>query len=528
MLKDTPFTSAAVFLLLQLAVAQLTQGAGHLLDISLVKASLPVGAIVAYGLTYTRFFARTFTNQRILVTVYAALWALALISAQIYDMTADGLGYQQPGAEAILAGWNPLHKTDSLWENLYPTGVWEMEAALAYMYGSIESAKMLQIWWLFIAYNLLLAGIRQHKGSLTRTDYALVALTVLCPVTLTQMLTHYVDAMIYCAGIAFLGAMLLYTAQARLSLLLMSCCILFIVNAKLSGIYHAVVLCAVAVLYIWLTTKRLPVKESAALFAAGMLATLALGYHPYVTNFLTYGSLLHMDGSQFAGHQRPANLKDMLPPQRFAYSIFSATGGAPRADAALKYPWQILPSEWEAAGTPDPRSGGYGVLFALCFCATIALLLISARSIADKRLPATALLLLASSLLFPESWWARYVPFGYAAFLLLLLALPKPKNPALLYGVIALFCANSIIAGLASFSATDKAQEKFTAIAAQLKPKPQGSVYLVPPGDDYMIYNHAHMPLQRRLKQLGVETTVKVNAPCPNKAAEISEFKICY
>jgi hypothetical protein len=528
-----PTLAVAVFLVIAFAGTLLLQSTGYYAGVSLIKVSLPIAAVLSLWTNYGYFFTLSRTHITALLIIAALLGLLGLASIPMYDLTSDGMGYQQPSAEAMLNGWNPLEKADLLWQNIYPTGVWELEAALAALYGSIEAAKMLQIWWLFIAYPVLLAGVKHYKGgTLTIPQHALVALSIFCPVVLTQLLTHYVDAMLYLAGVTFLGALLLYgesARQNRLSLLLMSACVLFIINAKLSGIYHAFVLCLCAVAFIGMSKKQLPVRESLWLLGAGLVATLFLGFHPYITNLLTYGSLLHMDSGAFTGSQRPANLTDMSSVQRFFASLFSTTGGAPRALAALKYPGQIFPFEWRHAGVPDSRTGGFGVVFSLGFVSACLLFMVSLfrQRAVDKKLLIISAILFASSLVFPESWWARYVPFAYMSVFLVLLALPK-ANPLALYAVIAVFSANSLIAATASYNYHQNTQADFMKLAEQLRAKPANTVYLVPPGADYMTYNHAHMPLQRRLKALGVETTVKVDAPCPNLAATLSEFAICY
>lgn len=394
---------------------------------------------------------------------------------------------------------------------------------------------MLQCVWLVIALPLWSSGLRSYlQRPLTKREYLLAGLAVASPVVWTQLLTHYVDAMIYLSGLSFVGVLLTYGGDRRqrtLCLLLMGSCVLFMVNAKLSGLYHAVVLCGAALLFVTMRTRAVPYGMAASLLFAGLLATLVLGFHPYVTNLMTYGSLLHMDGNTFSGYQRPANLSALLAPERFFASIFSATGGMPRLAAQPKLPWQILPQEWNMAGAPDSLTGGFGVWFALAMLGTFLLLALARKTAPDLPLLALAAILFASSMLFPEGWWARYVPFAYLAVLLVLLALPRhlpAPLPAIATLVVAILLANSTLAMISSYRLYHRKMGELTQLAARLRAQPAGSVYLVPPGDDYLVYNHAHMPLQRRLAALGVPTTVRVNAPCPHLVATVSEFTICY
>lgn len=538
--ENRPYLAVASILSLSFSLTLLIQAVGQYVNVSLLAVSLPTSIATSVFLTYRYFFIFDKKHLTAACIVAATLGISGLLSARLYDLTSDGMGYQQPEAEAILAGWNPLHHDAKLlWANIYPSGAGELEASLSQLYGSIEATKVLPLWWLLIASILLLSGLGHCRGrKLTKQEGLLALLILFSPIVITQLLTHYVDAMVYLSGIAFLGSMLLYGGNRQrnlLSLLLMAGNVLFIVNAKLSGLFHAAVLCFCALLYIGLNERRLPLRETLFLFCAGICATIFLGFHPYVTNIMTYGSLLHMDGAKFSSYQRPSNLGDLSPPLRFLYSFFSPTGGAPRAETFLKFPWIIGPREWAEAGSPDSRTGGFGVWFALASLLTFGYLVLArllGKTDIDKPLLSVAAVLLISSMVFPEGWWARYVPFAYAGVLLMLLAIaPSTDSPLKRYGmptILLVLSVNCLIALYGTVQYVQRAQDGFYAMAAELRTKPTGSVYLVPPAEDYDVYNASHLSLQRRLKHLGVETTIKVNGPCPQMARALSEFKICY
>jgi hypothetical protein len=247
-----------------------------------------------------------------------------------------------------------------------------------------------------------------------------------------------------------------------------------------------------------------------------------------VTNILTYGSLLHMDANTFSGAQRPGNLADYTPPARFVYSLFSQTGGEmARADALLKWPWQIHAAEWQVAGFPDARTGGFGPLFALGLVASLGLFswAVIRKRVADWKSPMLAAVCLISSALFPEGWWLRYVPFAYLAPFLLVLAVPDWRIARAL--ILLIFTANALIAVQATHHYYREAYARHQATLDAVSRLPQGAVYLVPPGDDYLIYNHAHRTIIRRFAERGVVTDVRVDAGCPKEIAYIAEFRVC-
>lgn len=517
----------------------LIQCAGYFLGISLLLPSVCISALLNLYIVYWRIFEPTRRNGLILGTTLFIFGILCILSTYLLDMTADGLGYQQPAALWVMQGWNPLTKTDMLWQNIYPTATWQLGAVLGLLFGSIEAAKMYTVLWLIICVPVFMAGLQNHFGTkLHRRQKLCVALIALCPIMLAQFLTHYVDGALYLAGITFLGGILLLKNGSRHSALafgIMFSCTLFIVNAKLSGIYHAAVLCFAALVYLLIQYRKLPIKEAFVLLGFGLVAVGFCGFHPYITNLMNYGSLLPMySGGSFSSGQKPVNIGEMNIVTGFFYSIFAQTGGAPREAAMLKFPWHISPREWFFAGIADNRSGGLGVWFGLGAIGTGLYLAASARTTArqwDRSLAAIAAIFLLSSIAFPQNWWLRYVPFAYAAPLLMLLAIPLPRKttPRLLYcAIIAVFTVNSVASLISAIQFQEKEQKEFIALADKLAAFPKGSVYLVPPGEDYLIYNHAHVTLTRRLGQLGIPVTVKVNDPCPNRVTSLSEFRICH
>lgn len=532
------FLPPAFFLLFTTAGTLLIQSAGYFLGHSLLLPSAAISAALSLYITYWRIFEFSDKNKALLLVYLLALGIIGILSSYLLDMTADGIGYQQPAIAAIINGWNPLTKTDMTWQNVYPSATWQLGATLALIFGSIEAAKMYTILWLFICVPVLLAGLQNHFGApLRRSQILCMELIVLCPVVLAQALTHYVDAALYLSGITFIGGLLFLRKGSRhnaLAFAILFSCTLFIVNAKLSGIYHAAVLCFAALVYLSIGYRKLPIKEACALLGCGLVAVVFTGFHPYVTNLIHYGSLMPMyGGGGFSSGQKPVNIAQMDMISGFFYSIFSAVASVPKEAAVLKFPWSISSREWFFAGVADNRVGGFGVWFGFALCFLGVYLTACARNITqwDWPLAAVAFILLLTSIAFPQNWWLRYVPFAYAAFLLFLLAVQLPQHPALKvfhYVTIAILYINSTISLVSALQYQQIKQTEFMTLVEKLAAKPKGSVYLVPPGEDYLTYNQAHVTLIRRFGQLGIPVTVKVNATCPNEAATLAEFKVCH
>jgi len=535
--RYSPYLAFSFLLLLLVVGGLLIQTFGHVLNVNLSRTCLFIALPFCLLITYGICFPLDKRHVAVALILTLLLAVLGIASRNWYDFTADGMGYQQPTAEAILNGWNPFGPDPNmLWQQIYPSGAGAAEASVAALYGSIEAAKMLQIWWIVIALPVLLAGLASYLGPLSREQELLAALCVFSSIVFAQLLTHYVDALVYLSGVTFLGALLMYGNWQRGNLmpcLAMAASILFLANAKLSGVYHAVALCATAVLFLWVGTKRAPWKLAIILFAGGLVAVFFIGYRPYVTNFETYGIAMFPDNPDaFIGNQRPSSFDPLPPPGRFFYSLFSISGGAPHKPAQLKLPWTIHTMEWKFAGDPDARTGGFGPLFAFGFLASFALFAYAMirKQPADNGLVLLSMLCLLSSALFPQSWWARYVPFAYCTPFLLLLSISSADKGIRsgIYSLVILFGANSAIAATSAYNLFHNNQAYFMTIAADLRKQPAGSVYLVPPVANYRKYNDAYMPLMRRLKEQGVDSTLKVGDLCPHMKEMYSEYKLCY
>jgi len=537
---NAPFLAFACTLLLVLTGDLCLQTLGFIGGLPLAGASMflaiPFALLLTYGYGFRVSEREIFTG----LLLAGLLAGIGIVSRNWLDFTADGLGYQQSAAEAILNGWNPFTSdSEMFWQNIYPSAAARSEASLAFLYRSIEDTKMLQIWWLFIALPVFLAGLRKTLGGLNLVQTMLAALCVLSTTTLNQMLTHYVDSYTYLCGLTFIGGLLLYgeTRRSReVASVIMTACILYIVNIKLTGIYHAVMLCAGAVLYLGARNRRLPWKLAFLLCGAWWAGVLIVGFRPYVTNAVSYGLLLHYFPSPdqpmevFSGQQRPSSFDGLPGFVRYWYSLFSITGGAPHEPAQLKWPWTIHPLEWKFSGDPDARTGGFGPLYALGFLLSLAMFAVAVlkKIPFHKPLALLAFVCLIFSAAFAQSWWARYVPFGYAVPFILLLSLPHRRMPWGLAVVALVFLVNSAMAGSAALAAFKRDQRHFQEVVLALRAAPAGSVYLVPPVPDYKKYNGAYMPLQRRLKAEGIETSVRAGANCPHPVETYSEFTLCY
>jgi hypothetical protein len=350
----------------------------------------------------------------------AATWVVAAI---LYDTSFDGESYHLPALLALADGWNPFYATTSVTPaNLQANGMWTVRAALLAVTGSVEGAKAVNMVFPIAALFTLVPAWSLLRGrALTVLELALVYSAVGNPVALGQVFTFYVDGTVYECGLVVLAAVLLAgSAYRRAALGLICASIVLITGAKITGLYYAPVLAAVAGLVVW---RRVAAPRRVAALVLGTLAVavLAIGFRPYVTNPRDYGHLVELGIGADIG--RPAEYQNLPPPMMLAASIFVRTDvdAAPR----LKLPLVVTPHELASMGAPSPRDGGFGPFFALeivlaLLASGIVLMRDRGRTLGDPAF-VIAFGLAVMTAAFPEPWWARFAPFfwGVPIFLAL-------------------------------------------------------------------------------------------------------------
>ncbi len=229
---------------------------------------------------------------------------------------------------------------------------------------------------------------------------------------------------------------------------------------------------AVLLLSLWAWKGlRSPLTQTALLgFLAGVLV---LGFHPYLTNWLGYGSPVHpyqaqalrsSQGNLSALEVRSASAtsSDTPPPLRGrnrVEALLISLGSASRngvAPGPLQPPWPFTSArdQFRVFRIPDTRIGGFGPFFLPALILSAGLLAWNAGSGGRSRgLFCLVGGVVVSAALFPEGWWARYVPHLWlvpvAAAGCALLATPRP--PRLVRGAGALVLILLLTTGLAVF-----------------------------------------------------------------------------
>jgi hypothetical protein len=285
----------------------------------------------------------------------------------------------------------------------FPKGTWLAEAALGRVAGSFEAGK---------AFTLLPDV----------SNYALLT----CLAAYVLILRDRRDAVV-------LSGLVLTIACAA--------------NTKFTGLVFAALIGAGGTA--WHALRGRPWTGPAAAVAAGLVVGAGvLGYAPYVRNALEHGHPFHPLSARSGAIPRytPPNLQESTRVEKLLLSAFSETDARPLEPARPKLPVVVRQREVRSSASYDTRLGGFGPLFGLELALLGALLAhaLAARRPAEGDLLALAGLLLVTCALFPEPWWARWIPQLWTVPLLAALAFAAGGRTgrALEMGLIALAAVN--------------------------------------------------------------------------------------
>lgn len=398
---------------------------------------------------------------------FAVLWAV--LCAFIYDSSFDGMYYHKQAVITLKEGWNPVYGSCltenqfsnyldiALWLDNYPKGLWSFSAAVYALTNLIETAKVVNLFFVICVFALGYDVMRTVFRSSRKKSFAFALLFSINPVFIQQIFTFYNDLAVGAVVVmaALLGVKIYEDCATGRTYLLLFITVAVSCTIKFTApVLVGLVLLVFGVSYALKCRKRLssirrPVVVVLAAFLAGVLV---LGFNPYIVHLIQGKHVIHpvMGAEKY-------DIMNTNPPEAFAgksgaeqlfMSLFSKTENDMNQPLSLKIPFTVTSDELEDAGSADVRIGGFGVLFGGVLCVSVLLALIAA--IYKTRMKGSLAIMLAAfvglALFFPESWWARYASYVYYIPVLLLLYATNLKKikwlNALLYAAVV---ANSCI-----------------------------------------------------------------------------------
>jgi hypothetical protein len=427
----------------------------------------------------------------VLLTVTASI----ALGGASHDFSADGQTYQQQAILAMMQGWNPIAEAEyrgpfSIWLSHYAKGPWILSAALGKIF-SIEYGKAVS--WLFaISAGCLSYSILRKDLKLSSRAAFVGALLLACnPIFATQIQTFYVDGMV--GSVMLLAAMAIYllvVAPSRFLVSAVAGCLVIAINLKFTAGPFVIALMGVVWLWTLLANRLAAAKVLLAVGTLGVAVGGCIGLNPYLTNMAQHQHpfyplagpgkvdiLTENGGQAFLSHNRfykaavsLISESNNVPPQHDV-----ATGAA-----VPKIPGVIRKNELRAFyAATDLRMGGFGPWASLAFFTGIAYVMLVARRAhigmrSQRFLPlVVALGLLASALIMPDFWWARYAPQLWTALVFaVVVAFSLDQAPASRrFGRIALgvIAANTVLVLILAVSNRIMQEADFIAQVASLQ-----------------------------------------------------------
>jgi hypothetical protein len=458
------------------------------------------GLLAVLAGLYWIFLRRLSVAQKFKVLgVFIGSSLLVLLAAGfLYDVGWDGITYHSEAILGLLHGVNPIYATFdgnfSLFTNHYPKTEWYFAAAIGGAFHRFELGKSYDLFLILACFVYSWRFFRSLR--LDRPSSLLLAAgTALTPVAASQILSFYVDgAMASLMSLLILSSIAQLGRPTRLDRTVLAAVAAAAFATKFTGAaYVCVTLFLLLIALLLLPTRSSwsqkliilkPMLATAALFA---VATLVLGYSPYVTNVLEG----HSPGYPATGKDKVSVIagdtqgpREFFLPNRnrfenFAASFIATSSQAQGAQSPTpKIPFTVRASEIKASVNPDVRMAGWGVFFSGIFLASLMLYLYTRGWQWNPTITGFGILLvLATTFTNPYAYWARLAPqIGLIPILLLISCFAAASNGVRLMArcIGILFLVNSLLfAGLAlqsSVRGTLRARRSFKSVYAQCGP----------------------------------------------------------
>lgn len=420
----------------------------------------------------------------------------ALVAGLLLDTSFDGQEYHFQGIIALASGWNHYYEPfrlptdltglqETLWTTHYPRASWLVSAVQVASGIPLESAKGATL-ALVLASASLSAGTMLRLG--LRPSLAIIGglLAAANPVALDQVFTNMNDGLLASCLLIFIALSVLWVVfRDRLALLCLAPLMAFALNLKFSAVPLLAAFAAAACVLQFVVDRKLLARTFAYLAIFGCVAVLGFGSVPYGQNALKYGHpfypVMGQSSVDIMKVNTPSAFVGQAGVKSFIISLFAKTDAGYVGQPELKVPFTLTGLEIRASGAPDVRIAGFGPLFsgALALSALAALLLLLKRDwpVISKSSFAFAGFLLLLALVFPQGWWARYVPFLWLvpAFCLVGMS-PASRRPVKVIAVL-ISLALGVDAGLVfatniwlTFKRDRAAQAQIAALSRQSTP----------------------------------------------------------
>ena len=446
---------SSIFLLMFMIIMLLFSTLLFFIHVSISSFHLILSLLITVGIYYllNRKLDKNFIFKVIGLSLVVILIS-TLVSTFMFDRSSDGNTYHKDAIGVLKEGWNPIYESSetfienrnddskelveySIWSDHYAKANWIIGANFYSLTDNIESGKAMNLISIYILFGFVfttLVNVLDKKKSLI-----LSLITVINPITASQMLTYYNDQLV-CVYL-FLAILFLIKLDRDIndkeSWILYGLTFIILANMKFNGLGYLLVFSFLFVcryLYKAYKDKKFLVlfKKLCIIFIPLFIVSLiVVGAPTYVKNTIDHSNpffpLYDDNGEDIITAQQPKSFLKMNNLEKLFYGTFSKVNNLRDHDkTTLKIPFTIYKDEIVPATSNDLRISGWGIIFSgLLLCSLIILIKYykdyKKESWILYTLGITVLLLIVMS----ESWWARYTPHFYLFIILSLYVLLK-------------------------------------------------------------------------------------------------------
>ncbi len=450
---------------------------GFLLGFSIDSLHIPfaIGATIVFGYLTARAFFYHHIPYFLLILIFftATILVSNTFAAQFYDLSYDGQWYHQDIILALSEEWNPVYtKIDTATIptadllNAYPKMAEINQAAWYKFTGKIELSKMFNLFMMISSFVLLLSlllKIRIIDPIIATLSTLLITLN---PVAICQLVSFYIDGHVYAlmvSIVAILGT--IYFSNRKYLFLPLVILITLIVNVKLTAILFSLLFITLFLGYCWNSEKLNKMITVAFIsFIAFGLATVLIGFNPYVTNTFRYHNPLYPtigNGStDYVKVNAPENFYGKDPLSLLVYSTFSESAflKGDGKKAQLKIPFTFNKEEIMIFSSTDPIEGGFGPLFSGIIIISLLIYILGATKghTGEVRIIyLTTGMIFITAVIVAASFYARFIPQFWVipciAFLFAIIINSRVSN-ILSYILFALIIMNLTMITFSNFS----------------------------------------------------------------------------
>ena len=411
------FLNLSVFILIFLFSIFALSNLGFILNLSINPFWILISFIFA---SFYLFKTPQFISK---IAVVIFLFLISFIFANsLIDTSFDGRCYHFTLENLFKLGYNPFYNNiksfaneNNIFYNLlfvssYPNALEVIRANFYLIFQNMEASKIVNY---LLAFGGFFYSFYFFLNKLNKLKSAVLSICVLlCTISVCQLSTKMADFCLYYLFLFQLFSILLINKKKDIKT---NVCVLIMASVLSIATKYTGLLNSVIIFFVWLIFKRN--KDIIKIGAIVGFLSVILCAQPYLANMIKhknpfYPSIGH-NKLDFMTKQNPKEFKNKPYLYKFIRSTFSATSDARMNNPQTPKLYYKIPfsAKYDMPyGAEEMRINGFGHLFSGIFIISIFLTLIQ---IFKKKGLFALSAILASLLLNPICWWARFVPQLY-------------------------------------------------------------------------------------------------------------------